>query len=56
MARRKLNARYGTEEFLQELEDYTNEVRELIEDECPLFAPGIDAKRTRTERALVDFY
>ncbi|AXF86434.1 hypothetical protein DTO96_102188 [Ephemeroptericola cinctiostellae] len=56
MARKKLSGRYGSEDFLQELEDYTNEVRDLIEEECPSFAPGIDAKRARSERALIDFY
>lgn len=45
---------YSRDDFLAELESYTNEVRDLIEAECPAFAAGAEAKRIRIEQALND--
>lgn len=47
--------KYASNEFLQELEQFTNDLRELIESECPAFAPGEAAKKVRLERALTDY-
>ena len=52
MARRKQN--YVAEDFLQDLEAYTSELRDLIETECEAFAPGVEARQARMERALND--
>ena len=51
MVRRR---QYSSEDFLQELESYASELRDLIETECSAFAPGLDAKKARMERALND--
>ena len=52
MARRKQN--YVAEDFLQDLEAYTSELRDLIETECEAFAPGVEARQARMGRALND--
>lgn len=53
MARNK-QRNYSSDEFLQELDAFTSDLRELIESECPAFAPGVAAKNARIERALHD--
>ena len=45
---------YASEDFFRELEVLTNDLRELIETECPAFAPGAGAKQKRIDQALSD--
>ena len=45
---------YSADEFLVDLENYTNELRDLIEAECPAFKAGAQAKRDRINRAFND--
>lgn len=46
---------YDSDEFLRELESYTNDLRDLIESECSAFAPGVEARKSRIAKALVDY-
>ena len=55
MSRRLSKRNYTREEFLLELDEFINETLELIEAECPAFAPGETAKKARIERALTDY-
>lgn len=49
------HAAYSADDFLAELEQYSNELREMIEAECPNFVAGVSAKRARIERAYTDY-
>ena len=52
---KSFNKNYSVDAFLQELETYSNELRDLIESECPNFKAGEAAKRERLTRVFTDY-